>query len=90
MLPLLELLKHHVLTQLQKERLLKVTQDPAEGDSREVKSPVRNSCEQLMELILGKKCYLNTEINLPNIFEHVQHLGWEMGGGHIKLCKVSF
>ena len=27
-------------------------------------------------------------MNLPDIFEHVEHLGREVGVGHIKFCEV--
>lgn len=86
MLPLLELLKHHVLAQLQEQRLLKVTQNPAEGLS--VVNGLWKTLHKECHFIL--KTDVHTEIYLPNIFEHVQHLRRKMGGCHIKLCKVSF
>lgn len=53
-----------------------MAQDPAEGDK--VRYPAAQSGSQA------------SKIYPPNIFEHVEHLWREMGGGHVKLCKVSF
>lgn len=87
---MLELHKHHVLAQLQEQRLLKVTQDTAEGDKREVDGSLPSTQEWFVGLILHSPKNKPTKIYLPNVFEHVEHLRREMGGGHVKLCEVGF
>lgn len=73
-----------------------MTQDAAEGDSRELKASLHSSRVRFRDL--NHACWERLvaaknkppQIDSPNIFEHVEHLRREMRGGHVKLRKVSF
>lgn len=73
-----------MLAQLQEQWLLKVTQNPA------VSNKTRRGQGKETRIRAGdyKREKASRRANLPDIFEHVEHFGREVGVGHIEFGEI--